>query len=151
MPPWPPAANETVVVITADHGHVAPGGHGGIDPVLVEVPLIFYSPKSNLSTTTAKTAGGAAFAPFPDVLVNSGVFPANPIAVNNPFYPEQTSFVPSTAIAPTVTALLGIPAPRQSLGFIVNEVLPLLNQSEVLLHLRDLRDQKAQLLSRIHI
>jgi hypothetical protein len=28
------------VIITADHGHVAPGGHGGLEPEVMQVPLV---------------------------------------------------------------------------------------------------------------
>lgn len=37
QPDW-----DTTVVITADHGEVDAGGHGGVAPILREVPLIVY-------------------------------------------------------------------------------------------------------------
>jgi hypothetical protein len=66
------------VIVTADHGHTRRGGHGGIEPEVVSVPLIM---------------AGAGVRP------GATAFDARLID-----------------IAPTVSALLGIPAPGHGLG-----------------------------------
>ena len=38
----------TVVMVTADHGHVDVGGHGGTEEVVKKIPLILYQKNSNL-------------------------------------------------------------------------------------------------------
>jgi predicted AlkP superfamily pyrophosphatase or phosphodiesterase len=37
-----PLSNDTVVIVTSDHGHIDAGGHGGNADVLRDVPLIVY-------------------------------------------------------------------------------------------------------------
>ena len=75
------------IVITADHGHTGPGGHGGLEPEVLDVPLI---------------------------VVGAGV---------------RVGATPTAArlidIAPTVAALLGIPAPGHGLGRTLTELLAL--------------------------
>jgi hypothetical protein len=61
------------VIVTADHGHIVAGGHGGVERDVVQVPI---------------------------VLAGAGVRPGAALGE-----------VPLTAIAPTVAALLGVPAP----------------------------------------
>lgn len=73
------------VVIVADHGHTARGGHGGIEPEVTHVPLI---------------------------LAGAGVDPAR--------LPRNARLID---VAPTVAALLGIPAPGHGLGRTLTEVL----------------------------
>lgn len=75
------------VIITADHGHVAPGGHGGLEPDVMQVPLVL---------------AGAG------VVKGAAVCDARSIDV-----------------APTVAALLGIPAPGHAEGRALVEVLAL--------------------------
>ena len=67
----------TTVIVVADHGHVAPGGHGGIEREVAHVPLIMAG---------KGVRAGAA----PDAH--------------------------SIDVAPTVCALLGIPAPGHAEG-----------------------------------
>jgi hypothetical protein len=74
------------IVVTADHGHSDRGGHGGLEPEVVQVPLI---------------------------LLGAGVVAA-PV--------EGASLLD---IAPTIAALLGIPAPGHGLGRTLGEVLRL--------------------------
>jgi hypothetical protein len=66
------------VIVTADHGHTGRGGHGGIEPEVLSVPLI---------------AAGAGISPGAVVLDARLI-----------------------DIAPTVAALLGLPAPGHGLG-----------------------------------
>lgn len=80
------------VVITSDHGHTDRGGHGGIEPEVLTVPLI---------------AAGAGIRPG-----------ARPVAAR------------LIDIAPTVSALLGIPAPGHGLGRTLVEILALEPQAE---------------------
>jgi hypothetical protein len=79
--------SQDAIVITADHGHTNRGGHGGIEPEVLSVPLIF---------------AGAGIRPGADVLDARLI-----------------------DIAPTVAALLGIPAPGHGLGRTLTEVLAL--------------------------
>jgi hypothetical protein len=79
--------SEDAIVITADHGHTNRGGHGGNEPEVMSVPLIF---------------AGAGIKPGADV-VDARLID----------------------IAPTVAALLGMPAPGHGLGRTLTEVLAL--------------------------
>ncbi len=78
---------QDAVVITADHGHTGPGGHGGVEPEVLAVPLILAG------------AGVAKGASATDAQLID--------------------------IAPTVSALLGIPAPGHGLGRTLVELLAL--------------------------
>ncbi len=75
------------VIVTADHGHVAPGGHGGLEPEVTRVPL---------------------------VLAGAGIVPG-----------AVAHDARSIDIAPTVAALLGVPAPRDAEGRTLVELLRL--------------------------
>jgi hypothetical protein len=78
--------HDTIVVV-ADHGHTGPGGHGGIEPEVMTVPLI---------------------------LAGAGV--------------DRTGRAPDARlidVAPTVAALLGIPAPGHGLGVTLTDLLAL--------------------------
>jgi hypothetical protein len=75
------------VIVTADHGHVAPGGHGGDEREVSNVPLI---------------------------LAGKGVVPG--AVARDPQLID---------IAPTVAALLGVPAPRHAEGRALTELLAL--------------------------
>jgi hypothetical protein len=76
--------NDAIVVV-ADHGHVDRGGHGGVEPEVVDVPL---------------------------VLAGAGVRPG-------------VTLVDARLIdvAPTVAAMLGVPAPAHALGRTLVEAL----------------------------
>lgn len=77
----------TTVIVTADHGHVAPGGHGGIEREVTHVPLILVGK---------------------GVVLGAHIRDARLIDV-----------------APTVAALLGIPAPGHAEGRALVEALSL--------------------------
>jgi hypothetical protein len=79
--------SQDAIVITADHGHTNRGGHGGVEPEVLAVPLI---------------AAGA------------GVKPG--VAADDAHLVD---------VAPTVAALLGIPAPGHGLGRTLVELLAL--------------------------
>ena len=78
---------QDAVVITADHGHTNRGGHGGVEPEVLTVPL---------------------------VMAGAGVRPG---ATANDAHLID--------IAPTVAALLGIPAPGHGLGRTLTELIEL--------------------------
>ena len=73
------------VVVVADHGHVDVGGHGGLEPEVVAVPLVMAGPG-----------------------LSPGAVVGRPRLVD---------------VAPTLCALLGLPAPRHSLGRTMVEAL----------------------------
>ena len=78
---------QDAIVVTADHGHTGRGGHGGVEPEVLGVPLI---------------AAGAGIRP--------GATAADARLID---------------IAPTVAALLGLPAPGHGLGRTLVELLAL--------------------------
>ena len=78
---------QDAVVITADHGHTGRGGHGGLEPEVLTVPLI-------LAGAGVKPGASSVDAHLIDV-------------------------------APTVSALLGLPAPGHGLGRTLTELLQL--------------------------
>jgi hypothetical protein len=78
---------QDAIIITADHGHTNRGGHGGLEPEVLSVPLI---------------AAGAGIRPG-----------------------ATTNDARLIDIAPTVAALLGIPAPGHGLGRTLTELLTL--------------------------
>lgn len=72
------------VILTADHGQIATGGHGGWEPEVINVPLVF--------------AGKA---------VKSG----------------QMAEAKQWDIAPTISALLGMSMPAETIGAILDDVI----------------------------
>jgi hypothetical protein len=115
------APNGTTLVIVSDHGHVDRGGHGGIDNVLREVPLIIYHKGSGLGRQLPPQTQLPSFLPRFD----------RPVGFNGPLYDN-------TDIAPTICALLGLPAPRTGQGRFIDEALLLLPSSNWTLHLSDM-------------
>lgn len=79
--------SQDAIVITADHGHTGRGGHGGLEPEVLNVPLI---------------------------MAGAGVKPG-----------AESFDAHLIDIAPTVAALLGIPAPGHGLGRTLVELLQL--------------------------
>ncbi len=78
---------QDAVIITADHGHTGRGGHGGVEPEVLSVPLIMAGAGIAKGTTASDAQ-----------LID---------------------------LAPTVSALLGIPAPGHGLGRTLTELLAL--------------------------
>jgi hypothetical protein len=78
---------QDAILVTADHGHTNRGGHGGVEPEVMSVPLIL---------------AGAG------VKAGATVYDAHLVD-----------------IAPTVAALLGLPAPGHGLGHTLTEALAL--------------------------
>jgi hypothetical protein len=77
--------SQDAVIVTSDHGHTSRGGHGGIEPEVVTVPLI---------------AAGAG--------IRRGATAIDARLID---------------IAPTVAALLGLPAPGHGLGRTLTELV----------------------------
>ena len=114
----------TTYVITADHGHVDVGGHGGDADVLRRIPLVVYRNNSYLSSTNGTVSGSCTLPPPP------------------------ASYSPSNVdIATTVSALAGVRVPRSSTGMFVSDVMGVLLGcgSLVYLHYADLFVQKRAL------
>jgi len=79
--------SQDAIIVTADHGHTNRGGHGGVEPEVLNVPLI---------------------------LAGAGIKPGAMI--------DNARLVD---IAPTVAALLGMPAPGHGLGRTLTAALAL--------------------------
>jgi hypothetical protein len=79
--------DKDAIVVTADHGHTNRGGHGGVEPEVLAVPLI---------------AAGAGIVPGASA--------------------DDAHLID---LAPTVAALLGIPAPGHGLGRTLTELVAL--------------------------
>ena len=79
--------SQDAIVVTADHGHTGRGGHGGLEPEVLAVPLI---------------------------MAGAGVKPG-----------AESLDAHLIDIAPTVSTLLGIPAPGHGLGRTLVELLQL--------------------------
>jgi hypothetical protein len=89
--------NQTMLVITSDHGHVLRGGHGGASEELLQIPVVFYT--KNVSLSAAATNGF--------------------LKTDAPRFGSYENL----DIVATLCALLGIPAPRQSPGIFMEEVV----------------------------
>ena len=116
----------TIYVITADHGHVDVGGHGGDAEEIRNIPLIVYANHSFFSTVTA----------------------AHNATYSSPLPPPPSSYSPSNVdIATTVAALAGVRVPRSSEGMYVSSLMgALIGSSErAYLHYVDLFVQKRAL------
>lgn len=110
--------DRTVLIITSDHGHVKRGGHGGVSMELRDVPVIFYVKNSNLASRVP-----AATFLRPDVPPRS----------------EAGGAYQNLDICATVSALLGIPSPRQSIGVFIEEIVEaLVPDAYKLIHYYDL-------------
>ena len=118
----------TTYVITADHGHIDVGGHGGDAEVIRSIPLIFYANHSYLSTGSAAANTSATYV--------------------SPLPPPPASYSPSNVdIATTVAALAGVRVPRESEGMFVSDVMGVLIGAgeRAYLHYADLFVQKRAL------
>ncbi|KAK6541741.1 major facilitator superfamily transporter protein [Orbilia ellipsospora] len=94
---------ETLFVLVGDHGMNDGGGHGGSSAGETSAALVFMSPK-------LKALGLEYKAPE----VPSGEFR---------YYRK----VEQSDVAPTLTTLLGLPIPKNNLGIVAEEFLPLWN------------------------
>jgi Type I phosphodiesterase / nucleotide pyrophosphatase len=85
--------SQDAIIVVADHGHTGRGGHGGVEPEVMAVPL---------------------------VMAGAGVKPG-----------ASSEDARLIDVAPTVAALLGMPAPGHGLGRTLGELLTLDAQSLV--------------------
>ena len=93
----------TVLIVTSSNGQVARGGSGGETKELRDIPIVMYQ------------KGSGAAAKLPTAVSNF-----------NPFAPPKSRYLgryTNMDIAATVTALLGLPSPRQSIGIFIEEAL----------------------------
>ncbi|GAB7343646.1 hypothetical protein MBLNU457_1639t1 [Dothideomycetes sp. NU457] len=99
-----PHLENTVLILAGDHGMNSGGNHGGSAPGETSTALLFASPK--LQSTTGKRP-----------------------ALTAPIQPkEKTEFdfyrkIEQSDLVPTISALLGVPFPKNNLGVVVPELL----------------------------
>lgn len=96
--------NSTILIITSDHGHLKRGGHGGVSEELRDVPIVFYN-KAGIFD------GNKQF----DNTTNRFTQDTYPRNIAN-----QTDYQ-NVDLCSTITALLGIPSPRQSIGIFIED------------------------------
>eukprot|EP00727_Mastigamoeba_balamuthi_P014662 m51a1_g9821 hypothetical protein (2448) ;mRNA; f:1895526-1905660 len=116
----------TVVVIVSDHGQVSRGGHGGVEESLMDVPVVVYKRGSNFSGSTFAHPGFR-----------------NSMAPEPPVDPR----IQNVDVATTISALLGVPVPRQSEGVFIDEAMSLVDPQVLALYYKDLFVQKHALVS----
>ena len=97
----------TTLLIASDHGTVDGGGSGGSEPLSVDVPLIAYRAGSQIGADHAHE------------------LTTPPLGV------RRTDGWRTIDVAPTISALLGLPVPRQSEGVPITPLLPLANQPKL--------------------
>lgn len=120
--------NDTVVIVTADHGHVDPGGHGGVDDALYRVPLVVYKRGSGLGS--ASLGGAPSLRPAEEE--------------EEERWEGQPHASTLLDVAASVTALLGLPPPGTSQGVILPFALHLTPPEHRLAHYQALlRQQQA--------
>ena len=101
----------TLFVVCGDHGMNDAGNHGASSPGETSPALLFISPKlKGLRKSTQD-------APLPD-------------AEDFQFY----STVEQSDLAPTLAALLGFPIPKNNLGALIPEFLPIWPKSKLRSH-----------------
>ena len=101
-----PQLQSALFVVCGDHGMNDAGNHGGSSSGETSAALVFMSPK-------LRTLQGIRQAPLMD-------------SEDFQFY----STVEQSDIAPTLAALLGFPVPKNSLGALIPEFLPLWARSK---------------------
>ena len=101
--------SSTLLIITADHGHLQRGGHGGVEPELLDVPIIFYTNSMSLA-------------------------PSAPVNFPPDLYPRATrdgKLYSNLDLSATICAILGIATPRQSIGVFIEEAVDMFVPSAV--------------------
>ena len=154
--------DNTLVIITSDHGHVDRGGHGGVSEVLRDTPLLAWRRNSNLASAQwsgpqfsrqqIRNIGGC----HDHCLCHLVCWISNNQGLSNSFsLPDSLvvllcamSYPWAADLAPTLCALLGIAVPRQTNGQFVLDLLAMVQDNTLQLqHLRDLFYQKRALVS----
>lgn len=121
--------NDTVVIITSDHGHVDPGGHGGIDDHLFSVPLFVYKRGSGLADADLATQPQLR----PDEEEADEVWEGQ----------ERASTLLDIAVS--VTTLLGLPPPGTSEGVPLPFAMHLVPEEDRLAHYQAVLRQQQEL------
>ena len=101
------ADSDTVVLITADHTHVEPGGHGGTDAAILQVPLVMYRKGSGIGKQ-----GNSKPDFWTDAATHKNVDSDSHLSATD----NEAGSFPNTNFAGMVTALLGLPTPAHSTG-----------------------------------
>ncbi len=128
---------DTILVVTADHGEVdagracaahcplltffIAGGHGGIAPILRQIPFVVYKKGSNIGAAESQSGGQT----------EKG-------AGRQPFIED---------VAPTIMALLDLPVPRQSTGAILPIAWSLVPGAQRRKSLQDLYEARRELVN----
>jgi len=111
-----------ILVIVGDHGQNHALGSGGAAGVNIQVPLIIYQKNSAFTTTTFSS------------LTSSCSASNFPTARQDPY-----SMVD---LAPTLAAMVGVAVPWQAEGQFIEDAIPFVNSSNLVLHFQDLFTQK---------
>lgn len=114
------ASNDTVIIVVSDHGNENAGGHGGGGDNgnnLTRVPLGVYCRGSALRSKAASSSSSSSS--------SKDKKSAEHDYGQDSFY--SSGQMPSVSdLAPSISALLGVPVPPQSMGVFLNQILPLL-------------------------
>jgi hypothetical protein len=100
----------TVFVMTADHGQVSVGGHGGLNGLILQAPVWVYRKNSGFSTCNYPADVSQFYVPSqsqlgPDVV---GPLPGTPSTIDT---------------AGTLAAIMGVPVPQESFGRFYRDAL----------------------------
>jgi hypothetical protein len=114
-------SNDTLVWITADHGHTARGGHGGATPDLTRVPLVSYY-RDRVARRVQSLAARQAFL-SPEL---RSAFQQDWFRVDDEEEQDTenngTRRVSSLSVAESAALWLGLQAPRQAQGTLFAEL-----------------------------
>ncbi|KAM9082911.1 GPI ethanolamine phosphate transferase 3 isoform 7-T8 [Megaptera novaeangliae] len=92
--------NDTLLVVTGDHGMTTSGNHGGDSELETSAALFLYSP--------------------------TALFPSAPPEVR----PEEPEVIPQISLVPTLALLLGLPIPFGNIGEVIAEVFSEVEDSQ---------------------
>lgn len=138
------SGRQFTMVVVSDHGHVDAGGHGGVQPELIHVPLMVWSPGSGLQervrewnaldqSSPAQTSNAA-----PVLAAGQAVLATDSRAAGNAnsgwyrgFRAHQRSQgsakrIRNYDVTASIAALLGVPLPRSCFGEPIDEIMMLL-------------------------
>lgn len=96
-----PTLSSTLLVLCGDHGMNEAGNHGGSGPGESSPAMVFMSPKFKQ--------------------LSRGL--PSPTEAKNEY--EFYSYIQQSDLVPSLAALLGFPIPRNNLGIVIKDLLPL--------------------------